>query len=245
MTDNQEKDMKNAYNQEEADLIRKLVQLRKEQKTELEYIDLKGFELPPRTQFSMLKKPAISIKYSELTFNMACIRLFEGVKHILPWTSQDQKSLVAVMCTEEEMSSVEWARQKQKDNTWINKPIKSVEFIDKIFNFMGWDKNCRYKILGRIVNSDRGLCLLFDLSDAIMIPPNFVEYTDEMTGEVKKKKIIYYPDHYKDRIGKSYNDYVASQQINLFENMSECIGKTYNDFEPSYDNKEENYDGNQ
>ena len=32
MTDNQEKDMKNAYNQEEADLIRKLVQLRKEQK---------------------------------------------------------------------------------------------------------------------------------------------------------------------------------------------------------------------
>ena len=136
MEENKEKDMRNAYNQEEAELIRKLVQLRQEQKVELEYIDLTDYETPPRTQFSMLKKPAVSIKFPEFTFNMACIRLFEGIKYIIPWTSKGQKTLVAVMCSEEEMSSVEWARQQQKDNAWVNKPIKSVEFVDKIFNFI-------------------------------------------------------------------------------------------------------------
>ena len=38
MEENKEKDMRNAYNQEEAELIRKLVQLRQEQKVELEYL---------------------------------------------------------------------------------------------------------------------------------------------------------------------------------------------------------------
>lgn len=241
MEENKERDMRNAYNQEEAELIRKLVQLRQEQKTELEYINLEDYETPPRTQFSMLKKPAVSIKFPEITFNMACIRLFEGIKHIIPWTSKNQKTLVAVMCPEEEMSSVEWARQQQKDNAWVNKPIKSVEFVDKIFSFMNWDRNCRYKSLGRIVNSERGLCLLFDLADAVMLDPNFVEYKDEATGETKKRRIIYYPDHYKDRIGKSYNDYIASQQMNIFDGLGDYVGKTYNDFEH---NKEVQNDGN-
>ena len=47
------------------------------------YESFEGYELPPRTQFSMLKKPEVSIKYGQLTFNMAAIRLFEGVKHVL------------------------------------------------------------------------------------------------------------------------------------------------------------------
>ena len=68
----------------EVELIRELAQIRKEKSEELEFEKFDGYELPPRTQFSMVKKPAVSIKYGEMTFNMACIRLFEGIKYILP-----------------------------------------------------------------------------------------------------------------------------------------------------------------
>ena len=40
---------------------------------------LDGYEMPPRTQFSMIKKPAINIKYGHMTCNMAALRLFQGV----------------------------------------------------------------------------------------------------------------------------------------------------------------------
>ena len=53
--------------------IRELAQIRKEHKRELEYEKFDGYELPPRTQFSMLNKPAVSIKYGVMKFNMACI----------------------------------------------------------------------------------------------------------------------------------------------------------------------------
>lgn len=201
----------------EISLIRELTQIRKEHKRELEYEKFDGYELPPRTQFSMLNKPAVSIKYGVMKFNMACIRLFEGIKYVLPILHPNKKRLALIMCPEEDSASVEWARQK--DENWVNKDITSLEFVENIFKLMNWNRECRYKVLGRVANSDQGLCMLFDLEEAIMFTPKPQEYTDPLTGEMKKKQIKFFPDVYKDRIGKSYNDYISGHQMNLFEDF--------------------------
>lgn len=123
------------YSVRETELIRELVKARLERKVELEHENLEGYELPPRSQFSMLKKPALTIKYGRLKFNMACIHLFEGVQYILPIINRSKKRIAVVTCTEEESASVQWARQKE--GIWINKEIPSVEVVEKIFAFMG------------------------------------------------------------------------------------------------------------
>ena len=201
----------------EISLIRELAQIRKEHKRELEYEKFDGYELPPRTQFSMLNKPAVSIKYGVMKFNMACIRLFEGIKYVLPILHPNKKRLALIMCPEEDSASVEWARQK--DENWVNKDITSLEFVENIFRLMNWNRECRYKVLGRVANSDQGLCMLFDLEEAIMFTPKPQEYTDPLTGEMKKKQMKFFPDAYKNRIGKSYNDYIADHQMNMFEDF--------------------------
>ena len=204
--------------QREQALIHELIKTKQEQKQELEFESFEGYELPPRTQFSMLKKPAVSIKYGKMTFNMACIRLFEGIQYILPLVNIAKKRLAVAMCVEEESASVEWARFK-KNEVWVNKDITSVDFIEKIYQAMGWRRECRYKVLGRVANSDRGLILVFDLDEAIMFTPMKEEYEDPKTGEKKKRQVKYYPDLYKTRIGKSYEDYEQARQINLFEDI--------------------------
>ena len=176
-----------------------------------------SYELPPRTQFSMLNKPAVSIKYGVMKFNMACIRLFEGIKYVLPILHPNKKRLALIMCPEEDSASVEWARQK--DENWVNKDITSLEFVENIFRLMNWNRECRYKVLGRVANSDQGLCMLFDLEEAIMFTPKPQEYTDPLTGEMKKKQMKFFPDTYKNCIGKSYNDYIADHQMNMFEDF--------------------------
>ena len=191
--------------------------IRKEHKRELEYEKFDGYELPPRTQFSMLNKPAVSIKYGVMKFNMACIRLFEGIKYVLPILHPNKKRLALIMCPEEDSASVEWARQK--DENWVNKDITSLEFVENIFRLMNWNRECRYKVLGRVANSDQGLCMLFDLEEAIMFTPKPQEYTDPLTGEMKKKQMKFFPDTYRNRIGKSYNDYIADHQMNMFEDF--------------------------
>jgi hypothetical protein len=205
------------YSTREQELIKQLSVSEDGKPVKLEYEELDGYEVPPRTQFSMLKKAAVSFKYKEMTFNTACVRLFEGIKYILPIVNRNKKRLAVIMCKEEESASVEWARLKK--DVWVNKKITSLEFVENIFSMMDWDRNCRYKVLGRIVMSDRGLIVVFDLVEAIMYSALPEEYVDMRTGEIKKRKLAYYPDEYKGRIGKSYNDYVVAQQTSMFENL--------------------------
>ena len=202
----------------EYELIQKLAQARGEHSQVLEYESFDGYELPPRTQFSMLKKPFVTIKYGMLKFNMACIRLFEGLPYILTPVHPQKKRMTVIVTAEEESASLEWARKK--DDAWVNRDITSVEFTDSLFRLMGWNQECRYKTLGRIANSDRGLVLIFDLSEAIMFTPDMHEYVDPRTGEVKHRQIKYFPDTYKDCIGKSYNDYAAARQLSMFEDFA-------------------------
>lgn len=208
------------FSEKEFALIKELVQARMEQKQNLEYESFEGYELPPRTQFSMLKKPAVSIKYGKLTFNMASIRLFEGVKHILPIVNTKKKKLAVIPCAEEESATVEWARINKQGN-WVNKDITSIDFVENLFKLMDWDRECRYKILGRIAASERGLILVFEMKEAIMFTPKKEEYIDQVTGEKKQRQVKYYPDAYKNRIGRSYNDYAQYRQMNLFEDFNE------------------------
>ena len=56
----------------------------------------------------------------------------------------------------------------RKTKNWVNKDITSLEFVENIFRLMNWNRECRYKVLGRVANSDQGLCMLFDLEEAIM-----------------------------------------------------------------------------
>ena len=58
------------YSAKETKLIQELVKARLEQKAELQHESLDGYELPPRTQFSMLKKPALTMKHGRMKFNM-------------------------------------------------------------------------------------------------------------------------------------------------------------------------------
>ena len=216
------------YNLQDQELIHQLMQSRLAQNEELTFEDLDSYEVPPRTQFSMLTKPAVSIKYKQFKFNMASIRLFEGIRHILPIISTERKRFAVIPLADEESSSVEWAKQKA-DMTWINRDITSLEFVEKIFAFMRWNRNCRYKVLGRVANSPRGIILVFDLSEAIMYSSKKADIIDPETGEVKKKTVAYYPDEYKGRIGKSYKDYVEQQQMSIFDQFEDITGNTYSD----------------
>ena len=208
-----------SYSAKEQELIRQLVKSRLDRQTDLLYEDLASYELPPRTQFSMLSKPAVTFKHREMIFNTASVRLFEGTRFILPFTSRSKKRLAVVACTEEESESVEWARINKK-GVWTNKVITSDEYVSKVFDFMDWDPKCRYKVMGRVANSERGLILVFDLSEAILFTTP-EEYVDKRTGEIKKRQIKYYPDEYKERIGKSYKDYVQKYQTSMFEQLGE------------------------
>jgi len=220
-----------SYNFNDQELIRQLIKSRMSQGQQLEVEDLSGYELPPRSQFSMLSKPAVTFKYGQMTFSMASVRLFEACKFVLTPVHRGKKRMSVVPCKEEEASSLQWSRHRQSDGMLVNRGISSREFIAKIYRMMGWNVNCRYKVMGRLaIGKPYDVpILVFELEEAIMFDSKPVEILNEETGEVKKQQVMYYPDMYKDCIGKSYTDYVEGKQMTIFEYLDEYTGKSYTD----------------
>lgn len=202
----------------EVELVQEYAKAKMESQNKLQYEDLDGYELPPRTQFSMLKKPAVTIKYGSILFNTAAIRLFEGIVHVLPFVSSEKKRIAVIMRPNEGASTVEWA--KKKGDKYVNKPITSVEFSETIYNMMGWDKSRRYKAVGYVSDSKEGLILVFDLQEAIMFSAQPEEYFDKRSGKMKKRNFAYYPEMYAGHIGKTYSDYIAGEQLTMLEDLT-------------------------
>lgn len=97
----------------EISLIRELAQIRKEHKRELEYEKFDGYELPPRTQFSMLNKPAVSIKYGVMKFNIQFIQvlleangLAAGKDHQFKGRYDAEKNAVIISLEKDEQSAL-------------------------------------------------------------------------------------------------------------------------------------------
>ena len=76
MVTNEAIDLNTQMSEKEYELVQELIKVRSENNQPLNYEQLEGYELPPRSQFSMLKRPAVSIKMGKIRFNMAAIRLF-------------------------------------------------------------------------------------------------------------------------------------------------------------------------
>ena len=184
-------DKTEGYTPKEQELIHQLVQERLGKKNAIEFESLDDYVVPPKMFFSMIKKPAVSIRANRMEFSMSAIRLFEGVQHVLPMLSENKKRMVVAICAEEEISSIEWARLKK--DKWVNRSISCPEYVQSIYKMMNWNKECRYKIYGRLANSERGLVLVFDK---------------------------YYPDEIRMKLGRSYSDYEALQQRSSFESLS-------------------------
>lgn len=228
------------FSEREYELIQQLVQSRVGSDQELQYENLEEYQIPPRTQFSMLKKPAVTIKNGQINFNMASIRLFENIQYVLPVVNEKRHRLAVIPCKEEEMSSIDWAR-KRKDGVWVSKSITNRDLVSKIGSFMNWDTNCRYKILGEVRLSARGPILVFELDEAIMFTTEKTEYLDETTGEVKMKRkdIKFYPEKYKGRIGMSYSDYAESRQLNMFEDFANYFSQDGSIVRPEADHSDQ------
>ena len=209
---------KSRLTSKEVTLVQEYAKAKLESNEKLEYENLDSFELPPRTQFSMLKKPAISIKYGSIEFNTASIRLFDGIIHVLPFVDAKAKKIAIVMRSNEGASTVEWA--KKKNEKYYPKAITSIEFSETIYEMMGWDRSRRYKAVGCVKNSKEGLILVFDLNEAIMFSAKPEEYFDKRTGKMKKRNFAYYPEMYAGHIGKTYSDYVEGEQLTIFEDLS-------------------------
>ena len=168
---------------------------------EEEIVDLAGYQVTKAELFAHSREPAITIWDDRVKFNMACLRKFPGVTHIQVLINPDEKRLIIRPCDADAPDSLRWAKgggQKELSN----RDLQCRVFAAKLFDFMKWDAQYRYKILGKPASCDGEVLFLFKLNDFELFVGG-------------KRKGSYLPKEWRDYFGTPVPEHEESYKINL------------------------------
>ena len=179
-------------------------QMQLEEGEEQESVNLAGYEVAKAELFAHSREPAITVWDNKIKFNMACLRRFPKVTHIQLLINPEELRLIVRPCEPDAPDSLRWATGGgEKDIK--NRDMVCAIFAAKLYELMGWDKQYRYKMLGKPAIYNNEGFYLFKLTDFEL----FVA-----TGSGKKRR-AYLPENWRDCFGVPFEKHDDEYKIDL------------------------------
>ena len=147
-----------------------------------------GYQIVRKELFAHLRDPAITIRKDSVTFNTACIEGLEDVVYIHMMFNRELKRIVVEGCDENDKDALRWCiakPDKRKSRKMVGKP-----FSELVYREMGWDENCRYKILGYRIQFEGKTLYVFDLT----VPEIFHERKIRKKNEQASQEVAEMPN---------------------------------------------------
>ena len=199
-----------------------------------------GYQVVRRELFAHLREPAVVIRRDSVTFNTACIAGLEDAVYIQILVNQDNKRMVVRKCEENDKDALRWCvakPDKRKSRKMTNKIFSAM-----MYEMMGWNLDCRYKILGHKITFEDETIYVFDLMETEIFldikrkkakkdtesqsttenANNIEETASSDTEEIKRKnRIPFYPKEWKDSFGLSVEEHRKALEINMLDGYAE------------------------
>lgn len=205
-----------------------------------------GYQVVRRELFAHLREPAVVIRRDSVTFNTACIAGLEDAVYIQILVNQDNKRMVVRKCEENDKDALRWCvakPDKRKSRKMTNKIFSAM-----MYEMMGWNLDCRYKILGHKITFEDETIYVFDLmeteifldikgkrakkdieSQSTTESANNIEETvssntdnERSVEEIKRKnRIPFYPKEWKDSFGLPVKEHRKALEINMLDGYAE------------------------
>ena len=205
-----------------------------------------GFQVVRRELFAHLREPAVVIRRDSVTFNTACIAGLEDAVYIQILVNQDSKRMVVRKCEENDKDALRWCvakPDKRKSRKMTNKIFSAM-----MYEMMGWNLDCRYKILGHKITFEDETIYVFDLMETEIFldikgkrakkdtesqftteKANSIEETasnstdnERSVEEIKRKnRIPFYPKEWKDSFGLPVEEHRKALEINMLDGYAE------------------------
>lgn len=205
-----------------------------------------GYQVVRRELFAHLREPAVVIRRDSVTFNTVCIAGLEDAVYIQILVNQDNKRMVVRKCEENDKDALRWCvakPDKRKSRKMTNKIFSAM-----MYEMMGWNLDCRYKILGHKITFEDETIYVFDLMETEIFldikgkkakkdtesqsttenASNIEETASSDTDnersaeEIKRKnRIPFYPKEWKDSFGLPVEEHRKALEINMLDGYAE------------------------
>ena len=205
-----------------------------------------GYQVVRRELFAHLREPAVVIRRDSVTFNTACIAGLEDAVYIQILVNQDNKRMVVRKCEENDKDALRWCIEKPDKRK--SRKMSNKLFSAMMYDMMGWNTDCRYKILGHKITHENETMYIFDLLETEIFMdtkrkkkanPDSVEKKEvlvtaetdqtpeqnqeEIAAKVARKlnRIPFYPKNWKDSFGLSVEEHKKALETNITDGYIE------------------------
>ena len=205
-----------------------------------------GYQVVRRELFAHLREPAVVIRRDSVTFNTACIAGLEDAVYIQILVNQDNKRMVVRKCEENDKDALRWCIEKPDKRK--SRKMSNKLFSAMMYDMMGWNTDCRYKILGHKITHEDETMYIFDLLETEIFMdtkrkkkanPDSLEKKEklvtaetdqtpeqnqeEIAAKVARKlnRIPFYPKDWKDSFGLSVEEHKKALETNLTDGYIE------------------------
>lgn len=205
-----------------------------------------GYQVVRRELFAHLREPAVVIRRDSVTFNTACIAGLEDAVYIQILVNQDSKRMVVRKCEENDKDALRWCvakPDKRKSRKMTNKIFSAM-----MYEMMGWNLDCRYKILGHKITFEDETIYVFDLMETEIFldikgkrakKDTESQFTTEKANSIvetasnsidnersveeikRKNRIPFYPKEWKDSFGLPVEEHRKALEINMLDGYAE------------------------
>lgn len=205
-----------------------------------------GYQVVRRELFAHLREPAVVIRRDSVTFNTACIAGLEDAVYIQILVNQDNKRMVVRKCEENDKDALRWCIEKPDKRK--SRKMSNKLFSAMMYDMMGWNTDCRYKILGHKITHEDETMYIFDLleteifmdtkrkkkanPDSVEKKEKLVTAETDQTPEQKQEEIAakvarklnripFYPKDWKDSFGLSVEEHKKALETNITDGYIE------------------------
>ena len=179
--------------------------------------------------FPSPRDPAVTFRNGNIAFNTACINGLEDVIYVNLFFDEKQGLFSVTGCDENDRQALRWCVAKPDKRR--SRRMRCPDFTDTLFEFMGWVKKCRYRVLGYQISFEGKIYYVFDLKVKQIFnekPKKGEETVDEIGEEqsIDTRK-GYYPDDIANTFGvpmEQHKRETAITEMDGFVNIAMFTG---------------------
>ena len=165
--------------------------------------------------FANLRDPAVTIRDGNITFNSACINGLEDVVYVNLMIDEELGFLSVTGCDENDKGAIRWCVAKPDKRK--SRKMRCPEFTEGVYKLLGWDKKCRYKVLGYKIEFENKVYYVFDLNVSQIFnekPKKGEEPVDE-NGEAVQvdTRTGFYPENIAGTFGVPLEQYKKETEV--------------------------------
>ncbi|GHU78196.1 hypothetical protein AGMMS49992_28230 [Clostridia bacterium] len=164
--------------------------------------EISSFDVVRSEFLSPTFRPKITLNIDKLAFSSSCVRLIPENSYVQMLFDRNKKRVVLLPCGQFDKDALRWSNKK--GSKLQPKSITARLLCAKLFDFMQWESNHRYKVMAAYQMLEGRELIVFNLYEYEMIVP---EVITDAQGRVKTKQRKYYPPDWRESFGTAYGDH--------------------------------------